>query len=334
MKKYLYIYVILTSIVGFSGCQTGDIKTIVTKADRDVSIELNEISLERELAMPSRMFMVDNKLVILQHQGDTLFSVFPEPLNGCFINCGLKGRGPDEFMGIDARSIVAHDGGFQCVDVGGVLKKVSISNNRISVTSKEKIKTDNIPQNGILIHDGYVTINLNDKESEYLYYGFGKNEQESMKLVGEYPDWTADAGMPAAFLYMKHLIGHPTANKFASFYSYFRRVRITDLDKGNMIDIDVQIPDKFPEYSPNEKIIAYSSFPCVTRDGIFALCLNKITSDDKKMPEIHLWGWDGTLKRRITLNKPIDMFVVDSNRHIYALDRQKPEYLYHSDLHL
>ena len=107
---------------------------------------------------------------------------------------------------------------------------------------------------------------------------------------------------------------------------------------GILNDIDVRIPEDFPDYSlePLTRSLAYASCPCASEKYIYALCHNEqMLSLSKSIPEIHIWDWYGNLKARVVLDRHIDIFTVDETKGlIYAMDINNSNVLYYQNYSL
>lgn len=314
-------------LVIFVCCNRTNVR-IVENTEVTSEVSLHEIELSQEMLMPAKMFMQGDNLVVYQCEGDTLFSIFSDPLSGHYTNIGIKGRGPNEFIHIDVRSIVGTNEGFVCMDVGGLKKEVVIDGDKINVLSSSKINTRKHPQNGIFVENGYLSMNLANEEAEFILYKYTDNEPE---YLCAYPEWGDYNGEMKAFTYIKHTLKHPAENKVASLYANFRKIRILDINEGNTIDVDVRVPNTFRRYKPGdtENHIAYGSYPCIYNDNIYALCFNGSFNEDI-LPEIHVFDWEGNLRKRILLDKYINVFVIDTaNDLLYGMNTNQANTLYY-----
>lgn len=326
MKSFKYILLLFLLII-FVGCTRTGIR-IIEEAEETMEISLQEIRLSQELLMPAKMFMHGDDLIVYHCEGDTLFSIFGNPLSGEYINAGIKGRGPNEFINVDIRSIIGSDAGFVCMDAGGLKKEVAIENDVLTVISSSKIDTQMHPQNGIFVEDGYLSVNVVNDESEFILY---RHDGKAPDYLSDYPEWAADNGEMKAFTYLKHAVRHPDENKTVSLYAKFRKLRILDINNENTIEIDVRIPDTFRRYIPYDKEnhIAYGTYPCVSEDNIYALCFNS-PFDSDILPEIHVFDWEGNLEKRILLDTYIDIFVIDTaNDILYGMNTNHTDTLYY-----
>jgi len=333
MRNSVDIYVlVLFSIIVMQGCRENRNLSVLSAAGKTDTLNFSEIRLSQELTAPTRMLVSEDKVIIYQRKGDTLFTIIPNPLSGKCYSAGLKGRGPKEFIDIDVQSLSPCDEGFVCLDSDGKVKHVFVADNHIEVTEVAEFKYSNSPLNGIMTSEGYVSANIVNNRSEFIIY----QGDDRPLYAGEYPKWASVDNEELPFAYMKNMIAHPEENIFAAFYVYFRRLRILDSNGLLIKDIDIRFPDNFPPYSSDyfESCLAYASYPSATAERIYALCCNrKVSRRGEVLPEIHVFDWSGELKRRLMLNIHIDIFATDDkNEIIYGCDVERPGILYFAKL--
>ena len=308
-------------------CSDSRVYTVYTPDVVD-TLRMDSVALSEELVMPTRMIASCGKVVVYQRKGDDVFVLIEISQGGKCSVIGRKGRGPKEFVGVDVQSIKPVDGGFICMDAGGKEKRISLDGDIEIETASSA--TFGHPQNGVFVGDEFIAAIVVNGESEYIVYS---SESEKPRFVSEYPDWTGDKTQSLPFLYMKNMISHPDKGLFASFYVYFRKIRIYDADGDILYDIDVRLPDEFPAYSPDpeRQYFAYASYPCASERYIYALCRNSDReSFDTEAPEIQVWDWSGNLKKRYLPDRNIDLFAVDEEQGlIFGMDIDQADKLYY-----
>lgn len=328
MKLYVKVLLCIFAVIVASGCS--EHMRIIDNVDITENIFFTEIPLSDELLMPARMFVSQDRLWILHHESDTLFTVFDMNQEMDVLRVGYKGRGPDEFLNIDVRSICVDDRGFICMDAGGVCKSVTLKNDHIVITGRRNFSLNGYPQNGIFTSRGYLAMNVGEEDSEFILY-----DTLSSVAVGKYPLWSSDESVPNPFLYIKQMACSPSGDKVAIFYSYFRRFRVLDAG-GNLIsEYDVRIPDEFLVERPGQPDakLAYVSYPFADSEYIYAMCHNSAMGMTDVFPEIHLFDWKGNMKIRILTDRPIDLFTIDKKRgRLYGIDLEAADVLYVADL--
>lgn len=327
--KRMFVSLAVALLVGCAGDQV----SVIEKVDQVDTLSLQSVNLSDEILMPLKMISSDGKLIIMQAAGDEVFVALDNPSSGNSRVIGLKGRGPLEFLNVDVQSFQPIDGGFICIDEGGIVKRVRLSD-EISITT-EIIDTHGNPRNGILMNDSYITANMNGSESEFIRYTKGADDYVTFQ---PYPEWIENTELTLPLVYVKNMVAHPTEDKFAAFYAYFRKCRIIKTNGVILNDIDVRIPEDFPDYSlePLTRSLAYASYPCASEKYIYALCHNEqMLSLSKSIPEIHIWDWYGNLKARVVLDRHIDIFTVDETKGlIYAMDINNSNVLYYQNYSL
>ncbi len=125
------------------------------------TIRMKSVKSELPILAAARMFVADNHLGIYQVQVEKRFQIYDLPLTGKCFSAGMIGRGPDEFIDPDVRSILGCPQGFYLADQDA-FKTVAIKDNSIKVVSKEPLITDGTPLNGVIkVKDKYVNIDVN-----------------------------------------------------------------------------------------------------------------------------------------------------------------------------
>ena len=323
MKRNILLFGLIYIAVS---CSDSRVVTVCTPDVVD-TLKMDCITLSEKLMMPTRMIASCGKVVVYQRKGDDVFVLIDVSQGGKCSVIGRKGRGPSEFAGVDVQSIKPVDGGFVCMDAGGKVKRINL-NGDIEIETASSA-TFGQPQNGVFVGDEFIAANVVNGESEYIVY---PSDSGRACFVSEYPDWTGDKTQPLPFLYMKNMIAHPDKGLFASFYVYFRKIRIYDADGNVLHDIDVRLPDEFPAYSPDpeRQYFAYASYPCASERYIYALCRNSDReSFNTEAPEIQVWNWSGNLKKRYVPDRNIDLFAVDEEYGlIFGMDIDNPDKLY------
>ena len=174
----------------FSCSRNPEVKRIIDGVVPTDSISMRQVEIGTELLMPENIFVVKDKLVIYQSKADNLFTVFPLPFTGHSYAAGRTGRGPDEFIRIDVRSIVPYGDVFKVADADGMLKEVAIDSGRVDVISKTKMNL-NQPYNGAFeMKDCYINMNLADEKYEYAISDkkTGETEHHVFREIVDYLD--------------------------------------------------------------------------------------------------------------------------------------------------
>lgn len=300
------------------------------------TLAMQSVVIMPSLLMPTNMFVTDSSLVVYQRRGEKLFTIYPLPLGREGFAAGFAGRGPDDFVGVDARSFKPCPGGFSVADAGGIIKTVTIGAGHIRVTEQTRISTRGDLQNGMLeLEDSYVNLNMSDEEKEFVLYD---KHGDAPRFVTSYPKWPIKGSGSKLFIYLKQMVPHPSGKRFAAFYAYFRKFRIVDQNGNVEHEVSVQFPDDFPMLDANAavKYLAYASYPFATSEYIAAICCNRGTDMSPALyTELQLWDWNGKLLHRIMLDKPMSIFTIDTvTSTLFGCNENEPDCIYTADLSL
>lgn len=317
----------------FSCSRNPEVKRIIDGVVPTDSISMRQVEIGTELLMPENIFVVKDKLVIYQSKADKLFTVFPLPFTGHSYAAGCTGRGPDEFIRIDVRSIVPYGDVFKVADADGMLKEVAIDSGRVDVISKTKMNL-NQPYNGAFeMKDCYINMNQADEKYEYV---ISDKKTGEMSHVCPYPDWASAGSSANIATYMKYTVPHPDGDRLAAFYTYFRKVRIIDQSGKILRDITLDFTGGTGAYEPAtaSSYNAYCFYPTATGDYIAVNYYDqKLNGPRKKTTEIQIWNWDGELLHRLICDKQFMRFTIDFDSGIlFAVPAHDARHLYIADL--
>ena len=300
------------------------------------SVSLQTVAIDKELLMPERLFVSGNNLVVYQpKEEEGLFTVFPLPFDGKGYRTGHTGRGPDEFLRIDIRSIVPDGDGFWVADNGDMtVKSVKLDAGQVRVTDRKKIDSSSGFNGMFEMEDCYINMNVFSDEYEYMVYD--KQTGQSRGII-PYPDWYkgTEEWAPVSY-YMNFGIPRPSGDLFAIFYAYFRKIQIADTEgrilKEVTLDFDGDISGCGPASS--RKYIAFSLFPVATDDYVAVQYADRIPGRKRgDITEVQVWNWDGELLHRLIFDKGFGTFTIDPQTGIlFATPFDDPQHLYTADL--
>ena len=319
----------------FSCSRNPEVKRIIDGVVPTDSISMRQVEIGTELLMPENIFVVKDKLVIYQSKADKLFTVFPLPFTGHSYAAGRTGRGPDEFLRIDIRSIVPDGDGFQVADNGDMtVKSVKFDAGQVRVTDRKKIDSSSGFNGMFEMADCYINMNVFSDEYEYMVYD--KQTGKSRGII-PYPDWYkgTEEWAPVSY-YMNFGIPRPSGDLFAIFYAYFRKIQIADTEgrilKEVTLDFDGDISGCGPVSS--RKYIAFSLFPVATDDYVAVQYADRIPGRERgDITEVQVWNWDGALLHRLIFDKGFGTFTIDPQTGIlFATPFDDPQHLYTADL--
>ena len=300
------------------------------------SVSLQTVAIDKELLMPERLFVSGNNLVVYQpKEEEGLFTVFHLPFDGKGYRTGHTGRGPDEFLRIDIRSIVPDGDGFWVADNGDMtVKSVKLDAGQVRVTDRKKIDSSSGFNGMFEMEDCYINMNVFSDEYEYMVYD--KQTGQSRGII-PYPDWYkgTEEWAPVSY-YMNFGIPRPSGDLFAIFYAYFRKIQIADTEgrilKEVTLDFDGDISGCGPASS--RKYIAFSLFPVATDDYVAVQYADRIPGRKRgDITEVQVWNWDGELLHRLIFDKGFGTFTIDPQTGIlFATPFDDPQHLYTADL--
>lgn len=327
---------ILILFAFFVSCRSGTYEEIVVDympvAD---TVTMNRTYIDQDILMPLRIFVSDGLLVACQDKSEHLFVFFRLPLDGKGASAGYAGRGPDEFIHIDVRSIVPCSAGFMAADADGVIKRVRIDSMKRSLRVVEKMPVPvgkEIPNGLIEMEDYCLNYNLNDEIYEYVRYD---KETWDRMPVCEYPGWGNNDDVELnIFRYMKNIAVHPSGSKFAACYAYYPKIRI--LDQSGKVEKEITIDcsgfDK--NLTGGSRKLAYHSFPSAGEDYFAEIFSGESTGECRKQEtELHVWSWSGDLMHRILFDRCFSLFCIDDSTGIlYAMSENVPDVIYSADL--
>lgn len=289
------------------------------------------ITVPAPLWYPRGMFVCNRSLVVLNEKVDTLFQVYSLPDLSYQCSFGIKGEGPDDFQ-MPAIQALAHDGqGFTLLDLTQ-LKHISFEKG-IPVIRSEKLPFDFSYYNGMvkLSESLYCCDAGFEEEKEFMFLRPGSAPQ----LWGDYPEGVERFKETLARnqAYGKVAVAKPDGEKFAAFYRSIRRYRIYDTEGVLQTDVilDMEPGNKQPDLDGESNYIhTISAF--ATDNYIYTLDLDmtpKEIMEQKRMPVIRTYTWDGVPAKQYQLDRFVSSFTVDEpNKTIYATFVEDESHIY------
>ncbi|GHT74328.1 hypothetical protein AGMMS50262_07060 [Bacteroidia bacterium] len=207
---------------------------IIDKFNIESNLDFETIEIPPLALSPSNIIISDDKLLLYQMKKDTLFDVFRLPECTYLYSDGFRGQGPNDFDNIDTRSLLSTSNSrFSFFDMGkSMLKEVVITNNHLSINDKTKQYFDiaDRPVNGFkqLNDSSFFYWNTSSEDTEYILFN-NHIPSKTYKAIS-YPDWEKNQFIEQnkIFTYMKNDVVKSDGTLFASFYAYFKRIRIHD----------------------------------------------------------------------------------------------------------
>ena len=341
MKTPSIIFFILI-VLALNACNTQ------SKNDSEISefmtvkeIRFDEHNISALLGMPMDMLLMNDLLIVLDHQTDRFFHVFSKDNFdhlGSFIR---KGRGPGEEVYINPLFKVHADDEilYQSEDDLKVAKIIK-SENSLDIIIHDEYDLPVSMRNGVdffVVNNTLLTSNyLDTASSDYSVYNM---ETGNLSEWGE-SFYFSDKSIPSYNLpYFNAKIStvNSKENLIASVFNQFPILRIYSLETDQLIT-QLQMSDA----SHNVEVlltgqgqpgtggmISYFHRIKSTDDYIYALYGGFSVMDHFKegeepyvfdwSKEVHIWKWDGTPVMKLILDRPVTSFdVTPDNKKIIA----------------
>jgi hypothetical protein len=292
------------------------------------------------ILIPLSICSTDSNLLIYKEKENQLFSIFSLPDCSYLGSFGERGQGPNDFGVLDPRSFQSTETGFKVLELGSaILKTVAFEDNKLSVVHSEKMIQSPELSNGFypLSDSVYLTFGEIAKQNEFTLFN---KKSKTVTEKGSYPQWGASEIMEPSqlfFTYLKVCVVHPGGQKFAAFYSRFKRLRIYDSSVTLLHDINVQIEPCSTnfEVEMNKRPIYYIGRPQAIGDYIYALCANSegYGPEISGSYELQVWDWDGNPTACYQFDRRVSVLTIsEKHNKIYALDMFNDDELYVYDL--
>ena len=308
----------------FASCSSHE-RTIVTQFTNEIVLNAKVISVPPILFLPEALFIVNDYLIVMQPQKDTIFNVFHLPECAYLYSGGTKGGGPNEFVQPYSNFVSVSKSDFKIIDAGLFVKTIHMNNNTFLINNTKRITNNDQLINGMveLNNSTYCILNCISADKEYLMVDTAGVET----AFSNYPKLTPVNSAEEGFsIYFKYLVAPPIKkDKFAAFYNSFKFIRYYDINGNLLKEIDVNINPSHTSitYDIRDRYIYYYK-PVATERYIYALCMNKtdraLENDLESMNmEIQVWDWNGKPVMKYILDKPFTVFTVSSDdKTLYA----------------
>lgn len=337
MRIFTYIFVLLLLVQ----CRVDNKTIMIDDIVANDTLVSNSLKVKENILMPTKIFAIKDKLVVFDHTKNNIFKVFKTSDLEFIYSFGNKGKGPDEFAFIDPNSMKIINNELCFLD-NHTIKWISVEDDKMSITKTKTIKIEKAPTNRLcLMNDSiYVADAFNNDEFKYEFQKVNINKKEVIEQFSNYPkekiDFKKEIDKYLAF--MKASTSNPKNDRFVSFYLYFNRLKIFDIN-GKLLN-DIVIKSNHPKYKPEEKNnnIIYRVEPFATNEFIYVLNIEKSKRDFESnistfMPKLEIWSWQGKLLKKYFLDKPIIAFTIsDDNSKLYGTSILKMDEIYEFDL--
>lgn len=306
-------FVLLASVIlagcGSQGSDGGKIPAVTP-------LHADSIEVPPVLLSTTSLFMVgDDTLGIYQRSDDTLFTFWKLPECKFLFKAGVRGQGPNDFLELD-KTFLGWEGGFNTFEVAsGKVKEVAIEGNTLVTRNVRKPDVNQQMNRFIFLADDTYCFFLMEGDSEFASY----NEQDGLKLFGQYPDLiTKKPNELDVFAYNKLTVAHPDGNRFAAFYAYLKMCRIYGKDGTLLKEVLLDGP---VELENGQRKMYYSTAPYAVGEYIYIL------AHDADETILEVWNWDAEMVERYSLDKKVNQIMVYGNR-IYGFSRTNESIVY------
>ena len=322
--------------------QEGKVVT-VTSFPQTLALTAQVKTVPVPFLLPRYIGIADDQLFVYKEREKDLFEFFSLPDCVYMGSAGTRGSGPDEFVSLlDPRGFQKLDSGFGVFESRiNIFKTLKYQDGNLEVVQTENVMQPEQTNGYYPLQDGtFVTLGNLIESKEYFLYD-GKKQDVIQKI--DYPQWISGQeeydGITLTFAYMKQCGVHPEHNKFAAFYTYFKRLRIYDKDMTLRHDVDIKIEPyntNFVAGEDNRKSpLYYTGQPQTVSNLIYALCLNAEAggAEAKCNPELHVFDWDGNPVACYKLDRRVSLFTIsEKHKKIYAIDNLSDSGIYIYDL--
>ena len=336
MKKWCKWFVGVLLVC--SACSsTNNVECVVSEFEEEGVLVAKEHIIPEPILLPRYIGITGDYLYVYKEREKNMFVLFRLSDLSYIMETGSKGQGPHDFNLVDTRSFTPTEDGFKVIEAGsGHLKDVVVGDKGFRVRKSQRIFPKGVPSNGFypLADSLYLSLGKMDGENEFTLIDVRSGNVEP---VGLYPDWEGiterDEFMPF-IVFLKRCAVHPSQNKFAAFYSKFKRFRIYDSKVNLLHDVRVQTEPYFTSFfDETEKWpVYYLGEPYVTQNLIFSLCSYNKTGKEGDS-ELHVWDWEGNPIACYSLGHSISLMTIDEKKgRVIAMDVMQDSLLYVYDL--
>lgn len=319
---------------GLCSCSAEKNGTFNEYADFKDKAELkaDRIEVPPVLLYPRSVYLLNDKLVVLNEKTDTVFSVYNLPECSYWGQFGQKGQGPEDFNLPLIYAVRTENDSFSLFD-SDCLKTIVFEDNRFSVFSSKFPVENFVINNLVYLKDGSYVCSAGF-ESEYeLRYIF---KDGTYKESGAYPEKSEgrfENVLSRNQAYSNIIVAKPDGSRLALVYQFIRRNRIYD-DSGNLLSDNVMTLEpgsSEPALNDDERCI--HAIAVYATDRYFYTLNLDMTAQElgtaNKFPNIQVFDWNGTPVKQLYLDCYISSFVVDeTNQILYGVFAEDDSHIY------
>jgi len=304
------------SVVFLFSCSSVDIKKEIQQIGLMTAENLSAAKrkVNVNLYRPARMYIYQDKLIILDIVDNDMFKVFSIPDITYKYAFGRIGPGPDEFMDINKENINISES-MEILSLNKLFYYDLGDTSALQIKRPALIITKANPINNFTkMNDSIYVLNNEDYSKEYRheFRTFNLNSKKE-KTMGDVLLLDKDENIAVTYQrLMRCMCHHPKEKKLVVFQYNYPMFRLLS-DDGELIKV-VTFEKDLRElvYTPGK---VYFSEPCVTENYIYVMWVNRdkkeVESDFEHFrPELMVFDWDGNLIKRFGFNQPVITFTI------------------------
>lgn len=339
MGKEICTYFTLLYVM-FNICSCSNEKNTMVNDFVDFRVK-SELKAERvevpsALLYPRSVYLLKDKLVVLNENTDSLFSLYSLPECRYLGQFGQKGQGPEDFILPLIYAVSTEKDGFTLFD-SNRLRRIVFEGDTPKVLSSEFSVRNFVINNLVGLKDGAYACSAGFESDHELRYIF---KDGTDKEFGTYPEKTGGRFKDALSrnqAYSNIIVAKPDGSRLALTYQFIRRNRIYDASGKLLSDNVLNMKPGTSEPALNDEDRCIHSIAVYATDRYFYTLNLDMTSQDledmNKFPNIQVFDWDGVPVKQLHLDCFISSFVVDeANQVIYGIFAEDDNHLYKINL--
>lgn len=275
-------------------------------------LKANVIRTAPVILDPESLFIMDDRIYVVQTKKDTIFDVFD--LKDCrYLNSvGTRGGGPDEFLFPDPYTVQVKDNQFTIFD-RIFMRTIAIRpNGSLQIVKSEKIFDLTPVNNFVRLNDSMccaVADCMTGKTGDFEYRMKNISSGKELKF-SQYPDLSPRkfTGDQRCQIYQKYITANSAQGKIAAFYNLFKFFRIYKVS--DTVEIEKEVHVNIP---PFEQVDEVDNFKMRKKFYFQLFSTDKYIYASCSPNEIQVWDWDG---------KPIISYFLDQKYFRFAISEK------------
>ena len=335
MRKVFYIYfTFLYLIFALTSC-SNEQNTVVnrfTDFENQSELKAERVEVPSALLYPRSVYLLKDKLVVLNENTDSLFSLYSLPECRYLGRFGQKGQGPEDFNLPLIYAVSTEHNSFTLFD-SNHLRRIVFEGDTPKVLSSEFSVRDFVINNLVGLKDGTYACSAGFESEHELRYIF---KDGTDKEFGTYPEKTGGRFTDALSrnqAYSSIIVAKPDGSRLALTYQFIRRNRIYDASGKLLSDNILNMKPGTSEPALNDEDRCIHSIAIYATDRYFYTLNLDMTLQElgemNRFPNIQVFDWDGVPVKQLHLDCFISSFVVDeANQVIYGIFAEDDNHLY------